>query len=79
MRPCNKMAEFFKHVFLLVILLLVVGPVFFDLGALRRVQYLLLPTYYLNGIYDSGYLLGMAAYGAGSLAVYWLLGLLKKE
>lgn len=78
-RLCGSLRVLGTLLPLLVVMMLVVCPVFFDLGALRRVQYLLLPTYYLNGIYDSGYLLGMAAYGAGSLAVYWLLGLLKRE
>lgn len=64
---------------LLVVLMLVICPVFFDLGALRSVQYLLPPTYYLNGIYDGMYLLGLCIYTAFSLAAFWLVGLLRRE
>ena len=64
---------------LLVVMMLVICPVFFDLGPLRGVQYLLPPTYYLNGVFDKSYLLGLAAYGAGSLGVYFLLGAIRRD
>lgn len=43
---------------LLVVGMLVVCPVFFDLGALRQVQYLFPPTYYINAV-NSDYFLGL--------------------
>lgn len=50
---------------LLIVVMLVVCPVFFDLGALRTAQYLLPPTYYINASFNSSNLLYMAGYTAG--------------
>lgn len=47
---------------LVIVVSLVICPVFFDLGAMRRLQYLLPPTYYVNSIYNVRYLLYMAEY-----------------
>lgn len=47
---------------LIIVLVLVICPVFFDLGALRPAQYLLPPTYYINAVYDSRWLLYMVGY-----------------
>ena len=52
---------------LLVVVMLVVCPVFFDLGALRSLQYLLPPTYFVNGAYSSRFLTLMGAYAAACL------------
>ena len=52
---------------LLVVVMLVVCPVFFDLGALRSLQYLLPPTYFVNGAYSSQFLTLMGAYAAACL------------
>lgn len=78
-RLCGSLRILGTMLPLLVVMMLVICPVFFDLGALRGVQYLLPPTYYLNGVYDSGYLLGLLAYATGCLAVYGLLGLLRRD
>ncbi len=64
---------------LLVVAMLLICPVFFDLGQLRSLQYLLPPTYYINAVYNSKYLLYMAGYTAISFGLYWLLGLVKKR
>ena len=47
---------------LLIVAMLSVCPVFFDLGALRRVQLLLPPTYYINSAHNPVYLVYMAIY-----------------
>ena len=59
---------------MLVVGMLVVCPIFFDLGALRAVQYLFPPTYYINGA-NSDYFLGLqGVYTAALLGVYTPLG-----
>ena len=52
---------------LLVVVMLVVCPVFFDLGALRQMQYLLPPTYFVNAAYSHRFLALMAVYAAACL------------
>lgn len=52
---------------LLVVAMLVICPVFFDLGALRQAQFLLPPTYYIHGTYHSKYLLLMPVYSLTAL------------
>ena len=47
---------------ILVVVMLVLCPVFFDLAMLRQVQLLLPPTYFVFGIYSSQYLLYMGIY-----------------
>lgn len=65
---------------LLVVLMLVICPVFFDLSTLRQVQYLFPPTYYINAVYSNRYLLLMVPYTVCLLILYWLSGkLLKKK
>lgn len=54
---------------LLVVVMLVICPVFFDLGALRQLQYLFPPTYFVHGAYSGRYLALMALYAAVCLAV----------
>jgi hypothetical protein len=54
---------------LLVVIMLVICPVFFDLGALRQIQYLLPPTYYIHGAYHGRYLLLMLIYGTAALVL----------
>lgn len=45
---------------LLVVTMLLVCPVFFDLGLVRGVQLLFPPTHYINGIYDTSCIVHMA-------------------
>lgn len=47
---------------LILVISMVVCPVFFDLGSFRRIQYALPPTYYINSIFNSRYLLYMLVY-----------------
>ena len=47
---------------LLVVVMLVVCPVFFDLGALRQLQYLFPATYFVNAAYHDHYLFAMVVY-----------------
>ena len=59
---------------LLIVVMLVVCPVFFDLGQLRALQYLFPPTYYINAAVSDRFLLLMAGYSLALLAVYTLSG-----
>lgn len=54
---------------LLVVVMLVVCPVFFDLGSLRQLQLLFPPTYFITAAYESRYLVYALAYFAGTLLV----------
>lgn len=63
---------------LLVVVMLVVCPVFFDLGDLRSLQYLLPPTYFIQGAYNAKYLLYMMGYTGICLGVYGVLGLFRE-
>ncbi len=49
---------------LIIVASLVICPVFLDLGAMRSLQYLLPPTYYINATYNPSALLYMALYTA---------------
>lgn len=62
---------------LVIVASLVVCPVFFDLGSMRQIQYLLPPTYYINAAYESRYLLYMAGYTAASAGAAVLIQLVK--
>ena len=64
---------------LLVVAMLVVCPVFFDLGQLRTAQYLLPPTYYINAVYSNSHLGFMLLHTVVTSALYWLMGLLKRS
>lgn len=58
---------------LIVVIMLILCPVFFDLGALRPFQYLLPPTYFINAIYSTRWLLLMPVYTLVSGGLCWLL------
>lgn len=47
---------------LILVVSMVVCPVFFDIGTMRQIQYTLPPTYYINSVFNSRYLLYMLAY-----------------
>lgn len=63
---------------LLVVVMLAVCPVFFDLGALRQVQLLLPPTYFINAAYNDKYLLFMAVYALVALLLCGILDRIRK-
>lgn len=63
---------------LIMVAALVICPVFFDLGFLRRAQYILPPTYYINAVYNSRYLLDMGLYTALFAALAFLIRFGKK-
>ncbi len=54
---------------LLVVVMLAVCPVFFDLGAMRQLQYLFPPTYFVNAAYADRYIGLMAVYAVATFAV----------
>lgn len=79
-RLCGSIRALGALLPLLVVAMLLVCPVFFDLGVLRSAQLLLPPTYYINAVYNSDYVLYMLGYIAACGAVYWAAGkLLKRE
>lgn len=78
-RLCGSLAAVGTALPLLIVVMLVVCPVFFDLGALRALQYLFPPTYYINAVNSNYYLLLMAAYSLALLAVYTLSGKLLRR
>ena len=63
---------------LLIVVMLVVCPVFFDLGAMRKLQLLLPPTYFINAAYNEKYLVYMALYTAIVLLLCHVIDRLKK-
>ena len=54
---------------LLVVAMILICPVFFDLGVLRIAQFALPPTYYVNSVYNPMYLLYMVLYTLLNLAL----------
>lgn len=54
---------------ILVVVMLVICPVFFDLGVLRQIQLLFPPTYFIVGVHNEKCLIYMALYTVAS----WLL------
>lgn len=72
---CSSVNLFGTALPLVIVASLVICPVFFDLGAMRQLQLLLPPTYYINAAYDSHYLLYMAGYTGAFAAMAILLQL----
>lgn len=56
----------------LIVLMILVCPVFFDLARMLQIQFLLPPTYYINAVYNPLYLAFMAGYTAINFGLYWL-------
>ena len=78
-RLCGKLAVIGTALPLLVVVMLVVCPVFFDLGAVRALQYLFPPTYYINAPASDRFLVLMVVYSLALLAVYLLSGKLLRR
>lgn len=64
---------------LLVVVMFVVCPVFFDLSMLRVLQYCFPPTYFINAAYNDKFLLYMSLYTIALGSVYFLLGKVLKR
>ena len=73
-RLCGKLTVLGTVLPLLIVVMLVICPVFFDLGMLRRVQYLFPPTYYINAQYSDRFLIMMGIYGCVLWLIYFLTG-----
>lgn len=58
---------------LLIVVMLLVCPVFFDFGVMRRVQFLLPPTYYINSANNPAYLGYMLCYSIVCLLISLVL------
>ena len=78
-RLCGKLSAVGTALPLLVVLMLVICPVFFDLGFLRQFQYLFPPTYYINAAYSNRYMIMMVLYSVILVAIYLLLGKILKR
>lgn len=64
---------------LLTIGMIVICPVFYDLGSLRFFQYLLPPTYFVNGLYNEKYLVFGAVYVLLSFLLAFVLSKLRRS
>lgn len=64
---------------LLVVMMLAICPVFFDLGNLRQLQFLLPPTYFVNAAYNTKYLGYMVLYTAAMLGISGIADLVKRR
>lgn len=64
---------------LLIVAMLLICPVFFDLGDLRQLQFLLPPTYYINAVHNDAYILYMLLHTLATGSLYLLLGKLLKR
>ncbi len=73
-RICGKLTVLGTALPLLIVVMLVVCPVFFDLGMLRAFQYIFPPTYYINAQYSDYFLAMMGVYGLVLLLIYYLTG-----
>ncbi|MBQ7817678.1 MAG: ABC transporter permease [Oscillospiraceae bacterium] len=73
-RLCGKMTVLGTVLPLLIVVMLVICPVFFDLGMLRNLQYIFPPTYYINAQYSDRFLVLMGVYSFALLLVYYLTG-----
>ena len=78
-RLCRSLSAVGTALPLLTVVILVVCPVFFDLGALRALQYLFPPTYYINAATSNRFLLLMCLYAPALLCVYTLCGKLLRR
>ncbi len=63
---------------LLIVIMIAVCPIFFDFRSFLGVQLIFPPTYYVNAVYDSKYLLYMVVYSAFGMVLCFLLGILQK-
>jgi len=77
-RLCGSLRLLGSLLPVLVVVMLVVCPVFFDFAAVRSLQYLFPPTYYINAVYNTQYLLYMLAHTGICFIFYSLLGLVKE-
>lgn len=67
-RVCRNVQTMAAVLPVLTVAMLLICPVFFDLALLGPVQYLLPPTYYIQGLYSDKFLLLMPLYSAVCLA-----------
>lgn len=78
-RLCGNLAVLGTVLPLLIVVMLVVCPVFFDLRELRSLQYIFPPTYYINAQYSDRFLLLMGVYSLVLLLIYYLTGKLLRR
>lgn len=78
-RLCGKLAVLGTVLPLLIVVMLVVCPVFFDLREVRSLQYIFPPTYYINAQYSDRFLLLMGVYSLALLLIYYLTGKLLRR
>ncbi|MBP3435367.1 MAG: ABC transporter permease [Clostridia bacterium] len=63
----------------LIVCMVVICPVFFNLGALRRLQFLFPPTYYLNAVHSDRYIVYGVVYCVICAALSFLLSRVRKK
>ena len=64
---------------LLSIAMLAVCPVFFEMPGMRLPSLLFPPTYFINGVYNTAYLIGGLAYSAICLSLCWVTNRLRTK
>jgi hypothetical protein len=75
-RLCGSIKVLGAMIPLVLVAMLLICPVFLDLGFLRQVQLLFPPTYYINAVYNAKYLWYMPVYIVCTGTLYLLLGFL---
>lgn len=78
-RLCGSMGAVGTAIPLLTVVMLVACPVFYDYGSLRFLQYLLPPTYYVNGLHSDFFLGLLPVYILALAGLYALLGKLLRK
>lgn len=78
-RICKRLTVLSMLLPLLIVVMLVVCPVFFDIAKLRQLQYIFPPSYYVHGVYSDRFLLQMCIYCLVLFALYILAGMLRRK
>jgi len=78
-RLCGSLSALGTLLPLLLVAMMVVCPVFFDFGVLRKAQWLFPPTYFIQASVNDLYLWAMPLYILVLLLCYWLTGKLLKR
>lgn len=78
-RLCGGLRSLGTLLPLLLVVMIVVCPVFFDLGILRNLQYLFPPTYFINAAVNDAFLWHMPVYCLILALIYFLTGKLLKR
>lgn len=82
---CVMVSQLFSKIYvlgslipILTVIMFVVCPVFFDLGFLRKLQFIFPPTYYINSVYNNAYYLYALIYLAVCIAISFVINYIKQ-